>query len=67
MAADERLKPYRPILHRAGVDPNWANVTATPRNMASRHCRIASVLPFGCHEAVIQSAIALGMRPKTFR
>ena len=21
MATDERLKPYRPILHRAGVDP----------------------------------------------
>ena len=26
MATDERLKPYRPILHRAGVDPLLAAI-----------------------------------------
>ena len=56
MATDERLKPYRPILHRAGVGPiisqlpikAWHDIIGEPTFADARHAEhdIREGLPF---------------------
>ena len=53
MATDERLKPYRPILHRAGVDPSLALL----KNFLPNHAPLFQRIPLpDCGEDVSRIA-----------